>query len=171
MSSQTHSPLTILRNKMNLVRNTELFEFSPIEYMFSHGNRSSIQIMRLILSKKFEMIDLEKEYSIIKNKKMYKTPGEFFLLISLKKIFDCYTREEMTGWVNIFIYLSERIVLTPRINSRIKEYISQERMPRLLRCVVLIILERTLFRYKNKIMSILTNFPPGVDNLITLYAI
>jgi len=156
---------------MKLITKTELFDFSPIEYTFSHGNRRSSQIMKLILSDKFEKIELEKEYSIVKNKKMYKTPGEFFLLISVKKIFDCYTREELMGWINIFISLSERIVLTPRIKSRISDYISQKRMPRLLRCVISIILQRTVFRYKNRLMSILTKFPLGVDNLITLYAV
>jgi hypothetical protein len=103
---------------------------------------------------------------------MYSNVGEYFVMMSVKKIFESFTRKEMNGWIKILCTLMERGFLSQEIIIRVESYISQKRMPMMLRCTVRILINKSLIFLKKEIKnSVSVEYYTGVDDLISSYVL
>lgn len=164
-------PLDITGGRRNKVIKTELFNYTRVEYIFSHSTGGYHSIRKLIDTPIFTNIDWSVEYNG-KNREMYNTVGEFFVMICVKKVFESFTRQEMNGWINILCILMKRGFLSREIINRVQRYISQKRMPIFLRCVIRILIDKCLCFLKKEIKSAVSdNYYVGVDGIISSYVI
>ena len=152
----------------NIIR-TELFDFTRTEYIFKTGSFTSVQ--RLMNSPDFKDIIFDTEYKG-KNGEMYKNIGEFLTMTCVIKIFNSYTKIEYINWINVLCLLFKRGCINEEIISRINSYISQKRMPRMLRCIIRIIMNKYLSIWKEEMKSLIGDvFYTGLDSLITSYVL
>lgn len=167
----THlSPNEILQMRRNKIFKTELFDYTRIEYLIMRCN-DSICIRKLINTSPFKAIDWSVEYTG-KNREMYATVGEFFVMVCAKKVFESFTRKEMNGWIKVLCTLMERGFLSREIIGRVEAYISQKRMPCVLRCVVRVLMNKALLFFQKEIKSAVSvEYYTGVDNMIASYVL
>ncbi|MDD4930723.1 MAG: hypothetical protein PHG66_01035 [Candidatus Colwellbacteria bacterium] len=165
------TPNDILRMRRNKIVKTTLFDYTRMEYFFIHCRDGPVYIRKLINAPPFKKIDWSIEYTG-KNREMYTTVGEYFVMMSVKKIFESFTRKEMNGWIKVLCILMERGFLSREIITRVESYISQKRMPHMLRCVVRILMNKALLFVKSLIKhSVSAEYYTGVDDLISSYVL
>lgn len=160
----------IRRMRKNRMVKTELFDYTKTEYAFVR-NTDSTYIRHLIDTKEFRSINSGDEYKG-KNREYHSTVGEFFILSCVKKIFNSFSRVELIGWINIFSELMNRGYLSREIMNRVVVYISQKRMPVMMRCIVRIIMNKYFLILKRSIQAeISTKYYIGVDSMIASYVL
>lgn len=178
------SPHVIFLERRRRIVETEIFDYTRLEYSFMRSNNVD-STRKIIDSSSFKDIDWSVQYKG-KNREMYETVGEFFIMVCVKKIFESsYTpkkyygtsfnaqsRKEMCGWVNVLCLLMKRGYLSREIVERVESYISQKRMPLLLRCVVRLLMKKYLSILKTDIKTIVSKeYCKGVDNIISSYVL
>lgn len=161
----------ILQMRRNKIFKTELFDYTRIEYHFIHCREGPTYIRKLINAPPFKAIDWSVEYTG-KNREMYATVGEYFVMMSVKKIFESFTRKEMNGWIKVLCTLMERGFLSHEIILRVENYISQKRIPKMMRCIVRILMNKALLFLQNEIKSVVSSkYYVGVDDMISSYVL
>lgn len=155
--------------RLGNIIHTDLFDFSRTEYIFKIGTFSTVQT--LMNSSSFKDIVFDTKYNG-KNREMYKTTGEFLTMTCVVKIFNAFSRTEMNNWINVLCNLFKRGCISQEIIIRVENYISQKRMPRLLRCIIRIIMNKYFLGLKEEIKTLVYNvFYTGLDSLITSYVL
>ena len=165
----TVNQLLETRKRRRSIVKTEMFDFSGTEFSFRRCKTGIVA--EKLLKYRFSNIDPNTEYRG-KNREMYQTVGEFFIMSSIANIFDCYTRGSLSRWLSILGVLLSRGFLTTDNISRVEKYISQKRIPVMLRCVIRIMINKYKRLLKSNIQSISSlYFHPGVDCMIAEYTI
>lgn len=124
--------------------------------------------LKIINSKQFRKIDPNTNDSFLYD---VDTIGEFFITALSIRIFSgMNNRKELINLINTFCILLTRGYLTQENINLVNNYISYHRMPKLLRCVIKIILNkytnRLKFTLKTKLSKIVH---PGIENIIISY--
>jgi len=163
-------PQQIIQMRKSKTVNTELFIYTRIEYRFAR-TLDHEGIRKLIGTQSFKNIDWSVHYTG-KNREMYDTIGEFFVMVCVKKIFESFTKKDICGWINILCILMKRGYLSHEIIKRVETYISQKRMPRMLRCMIRILTKKYLGVLRKEIKSVIsTEYYRGIDGLISTYVL
>ena len=147
---------------------TELFDYSNTEWSFMKENNPQM-LYKILCRNTFNNFDYHKKYNS-KNGEMYKTTGEYYLMVCVVKIFNCYNRKDLHYLINIFCRLIRRGCISLDIMDRINKYISQNRLPKFKKIVIKVMMNNYFLKWKKKTGKVIGKFfYPGVDNMILNY--